>query len=65
MPGLDGAEVLRRLRARPGPNRDIPVLAFTAEAQSDGLAAPEGFDAVVGKPIDVEALAAALSTAIS
>lgn len=63
MPDLDGAEVLRRLRATPGPNQDIPALAFTAEPTA--AAASAGFDAVVGKPIDVELLARALSGAVA
>lgn len=64
MPDVDGAEVLRRLRTTAGPNQDIPVLAFTAETQGDDTAAPEGFDSIVGKPIDIEALASALAVAI-
>lgn len=64
MPHLDGAEVLRRLRAAPGPNQEIPVVAFTAEAHGEGAAAPEGFDAMVGKPIDIGALASAVSAAV-
>ena len=64
MPEVDGAQALRRLRAEPGPNQDVPVLAFTAEAQGEGLIPPEGFDAVVGKPIDIGALASALSAAV-
>jgi len=62
MPDPDGAEVLRRLRASPGPNQDVPALAFTAEPTV--AAAPGGFDAVVGKPIDVENLARALAGAV-
>lgn len=64
MADLDGPEVLRRLRGTPGPNQDIPVLAFTAEAPGDPAAAPAGFDAVVGKPIDAAALAGALAGAV-
>ncbi|MBJ7410621.1 MAG: PAS domain S-box protein [Phenylobacterium sp.] len=64
MPHLDGPEVLRRLRAQPGPNQAIPVVAFTAEVHDEGTAAPEGFDAMVGKPIDIAALASALSAAV-
>lgn len=63
MPHLDGAEVLRRLRAAPGPNQAIPVVAFTAEAHHEGVAR-EGFDAMVGKPIDIGALASAVSAAV-
>ncbi|MBP6546044.1 MAG: PAS domain S-box protein [Phenylobacterium sp.] len=65
MPDLDGVEVLRRLRARPGPNQHVPVLAFTAEAESGAATAPEGFDAIVGKPIDVGALVGALAAAVN
>lgn len=65
MPHLDGPEVLRRLRAQPGPNQAIPVVAFTAEVHDEGAAAPQGFDAMVGKPIDIAALASALSAAVA
>jgi PAS domain S-box-containing protein len=51
MPGLDGRGALKRLREAPGPNQDIPVLVFTADAdlQADGDLA--GFDGLVRKPI--------------
>jgi len=61
MPDLDGPEVLRRLRATSGPNQDTPVLAFTAEAGT--AASLPGFDGVVEKPIDTEALVAAVRSA--
>jgi CheY-like chemotaxis protein len=62
LPDLDGPEVLRRLRARPGPNQNTPTLAFTAEP--GGAAMRDGFDGVVGKPIDTEAFLRALTDAV-
>ena len=65
MPDLKRAAVLRRLRTEPGPNQDVPVLALSAEAQADARDPPDGFDAMICKPIDVAALAAALSAAVN
>src|SRR5439155_14957542 len=57
LPGIDGVEALRRVRADSRTAR-IPVLALTAQAM-DGdrerfLAA--GFDGYLSKPIDVDEL---------
>jgi CheY-like chemotaxis protein len=51
MPRLDGRAALAELRARPGPNRGVPVLAFTADADLAGENDLEGFDGLVRKPI--------------
>lgn len=55
LPGLDGYEVARRLKADPDLGR-IPLIAVTASAmvgdRDRGLAA--GFDAYIEKPIDPE-----------
>jgi len=63
LPGLDGIEVLNRLRGDPATAR-IPVVALTADAMSGGrdkyLAA--GFDAYASKPIiDIKEFIAMLS----
>lgn len=42
LPGVDGYEVTRQIRARPGPNRTTPVILVTAT--SDDQAARRGFD---------------------
>ena len=51
MPGLDGRQTLARLREGSGPNRDIPVLAFTADADVASHGDLESFDGLVRKPI--------------
>ena len=63
LPGIDGIEALRRLRADAG-TRDIPVLAVTASAMTHDrqkiLAA--GFDGYQSKPINLKAFVAAVET---
>ena len=51
MPKLDGRGALAELRSRPGPNQDVPVLAFTADADLAGEHDLDGFDGLVRKPI--------------
>ena len=52
LPGMDGTEVLRRIRAHPH-LRDVPVIALTAHAMTgDREKYMElGFDSYVSKPI--------------
>ncbi len=66
MPGLDGLEATRRLRAieRREPARPrIPVVALTANAFTEDRAAciEAGMDAVLTKPVDRDDLAACLA----
>jgi signal transduction histidine kinase/ActR/RegA family two-component response regulator len=62
MPGLDGLETTRRLRAREGDGRHLPVIAITANAfDSDRAACREaGMDDFLVKPIRREQLRDAL-----
>ncbi|HEV2290331.1 MAG TPA: response regulator, partial [Gemmatimonadales bacterium] len=57
LPGMDGAEVLRRLRTDPGLGR-IPVIALTAHAMTGDRERflAMGFDGYVTKPIIDETL---------
>ncbi len=52
LPGLEGWEVVRRIRALPAPERDVPILGFTAHARHDDeqkvIAA--GCDDYIAKP---------------
>jgi two-component system, cell cycle response regulator DivK len=62
LPGIDGVEALRRLRAE-GTTRGIPVMAMTASVMSEDrqkiMAA--GFDAYQSKPISVTDFVAAVA----
>jgi CheY-like chemotaxis protein len=51
MPGVSGTDALHEIRDTPGPNQDVPILAFTADADSNLLGADHGFDGLVSKPI--------------
>ncbi len=62
MPGLDGREATKRIRALPGAAGRVRVLAVTASAFPEDVAAcrAAGMDAHVAKPIERGALLAAL-----
>ena len=66
MPGMDGYEVLRRLRLG-GASRTVPVIAVSANAMASdveqGLAA--GFVEYLTKPLDMPVLLAAVEGALS
>ena len=57
LPGIDGAEALRRIRTGSG-SPDVPVVAVTAFAMNDDReqAFESGFDGYVEKPISVRSL---------
>ncbi len=67
MPGLDGIGALQAIRAAGGPNSEIPILAFTADASEDLLSylTGFGFNGVVAKPLSPAALIQAVSQALS
>jgi signal transduction histidine kinase/DNA-binding response OmpR family regulator len=63
MPGMDGFETTRRLRALPDPEKArVPVFALTASVLRDTLAKclAAGMEDVVGKPLRMEQLNAKL-----
>ena len=64
MPGIDGLEASRRIRAR-WPDRAVRIIAMTANAMAEDRAAclEAGMDDYVAKPIRVEELVAALERA--
>jgi PAS domain S-box-containing protein len=64
MPVLDGRAALRALRETPGPNQDVPVLAFTADADLEGEGDLDGFDGLVRKPIQPLDMYSAIAGAI-
>jgi PAS domain S-box-containing protein len=58
MPGIDGLEAARRIRALPGPAGRTPIIALTANVMSHQRAAylAAGMDGVAAKPISPTAL---------
>ncbi|MDO9499994.1 response regulator, partial [Falsiroseomonas sp.] len=66
MPGMDGLEATRRIRALPGPMGRVPILAVTAGAFREDIAAchEAGMDGHVEKPIRVATLEKALAQII-
>jgi signal transduction histidine kinase/CheY-like chemotaxis protein len=67
MPGMDGKETTRRLRAMPGTIGRMPVIAVTASAFPDDLAEARaaGMDGHVIKPVDRALLLRALAEAVA
>jgi len=66
MPGIDGVEATRRIRASGGPQSRIPILALTASAEPTDVAVYRqcGMDGVVEKPINPQRLLAAMNAAL-
>ena len=66
MPGMDGVEAARAIRAMPGAAAEVPIIAVTANVDpsqvSSYLAA--GMQAVVAKPVKVSSLIAAIKEAL-
>ena len=67
MPRLDGADALAQIRAHPGPNWHVPVLAFTADAECvlDDRMLGFGFSGVVSKPVEPGPLIHAIAEAVA
>ncbi len=65
MPGVDGLEATRRIRALEGERGRVPIVALTAQAFTDQIAAchEAGVDSHLGKPFGPEALLAAVMQA--
>ncbi len=63
MPLMDGVQATHAIRARPGPERGLPIVAMTAHAMKGDreryLAA--GMDAYVSKPVSLQTLAETLA----
>ncbi len=65
MPGMDGLDVLARLRAGDGPNRATRVIACTANVLPEQVNAylAAGAAAVLSKPIDIKSMLEAVAAA--
>jgi sigma-B regulation protein RsbU (phosphoserine phosphatase) len=62
LPGMDGIEATRRLRAMEPPGTRVPIIANTARATGDDRARclAAGMDAFLAKPLDAERLLGSL-----
>src|SRR3954468_18079428 len=62
MPGMDGLELTRRLKADPA-MKDIPIIALTAAAMrcDEERAAAAGCDGFLAKPLDTRTFAATIT----
>ncbi|MEP9404021.1 response regulator [Sphingomonas sp. VNH70] len=58
MPGMDGFEAIRRIRARTDAKRDVPIIVVTADAAVDlaERCIATGADEVLFKPVAMDAL---------
>lgn len=65
MPGIDGNEVTRRLRASQGPNADTPVIGFSAGTEEDQIVSclAAGMTDWLAKPLEPQRLYDALCRA--
>jgi CheY-like chemotaxis protein len=63
MPGIDGIEATRQIRALPAPLCAIPVFGLTAHAapEDHAIFRAAGMDSILTKPVTAKALAAALA----
>ncbi|HEY3813434.1 MAG TPA: response regulator [Caulobacteraceae bacterium] len=66
MPGLDGREATRRIRAEAGPNQHTPIIAVTADTDKVDVDAcrAAGMDWFVGKPLEPQALVQTVAQAL-
>ncbi len=66
MPGVDGVEAARAIRALPGPAADVPIVAVTANVEPKEVAGylAAGMRAVVAKPVKISCLVTAIREAL-
>lgn len=66
MPGLDGMQLLKKIRTATTPTRDIPFLMITAADTKNAIlsAGKEGVDAYIIKPFSVNTIMDKITEAI-
>lgn len=60
LPGIDGIEAIRRVRALAGPHGRIAIIGISGRAEDEDAARAAGADAFLTKPVSPRALATAL-----
>jgi signal transduction histidine kinase/ActR/RegA family two-component response regulator len=65
MPGMDGLEATRRIRALPGPGREVPIVALTAQVFTEQIdqCREAGMDSHLAKPFSYDSLLEAVGQA--
>ncbi|MCO7580517.1 MULTISPECIES: ATP-binding protein [Pseudomonas chlororaphis group] len=58
LPGISGVELCREIRQRPGPNRQVRIVALTASVQPSVVRGylQAGMQGILGKPLQLESL---------
>ena len=66
MPGMDGVEATKAIRATDGARGRVPIVALTANTMAEDIAIYQqvGMDAVVGKPIQLDELKKTVHTVL-
>ena len=67
MPGMDGVEATRAIRALPGPQGRTPIIAVTANVEPAEVRSyrDAGMHCTVAKPVDIGKLFAAMEDALA
>jgi CheY-like chemotaxis protein/HPt (histidine-containing phosphotransfer) domain-containing protein len=67
MPGMDGLEATRRIRALAGPRRRVPIVGLTAQVFTEQVerCSQAGMDSYLAKPFGPDTLLAALTRAMT
>ncbi len=67
MPGMDGLQASRQIRALPGPRGQVPIIALTADVMDDAQqrAQAAGMNGFLAKPVQRPALEAAMARCIA
>lgn len=60
LPGIDGVEAIKRIRALAPPLANIPIIGVSGRAEDEAAARAAGADAFLVKPVSPRALATAL-----
>ncbi len=66
MPVLDGIRAVAAIRSGPGPNSNIPIVAFSADVGSEALCDLDalGFDGQIAKPLAPQQLISTLTSLV-
>jgi CheY-like chemotaxis protein len=60
LPGVDGLEVARRIRALPPPAGRVPIIGLSARSDGEAAARTAGMNAFLAKPVSPAALASTI-----